>query len=165
MLPELYNPNIQRNKDNLHNHVPEDIRAEFMRKCFLPAVTEILNHHEKQSWTLNYDVADANSTASSKEGNRSGSSKLKSRRQAVESDLNSKYIEQVWRICERRLRREIKRERNLKAFRGFQFFINAKKYKYRMHINDFSQLMQIYKEKVSMIQAVSLTGTRQYAQG
>ena len=42
MLPALYDKKMKREKGNLHNHVPEDIRAEFMNTCFLPAVEEAM---------------------------------------------------------------------------------------------------------------------------
>jgi len=145
MLPTLHNPKLKRGKGKLHNHVPENVRAEFMQKCFLPAVRKVLNANEAQSWVLNYNVAEANMTASSKEGNRFQS---KAVLQEVQSDLDAKYIGAIWKVCKKQLDREMRKDGLLKAFRDFQFFITAKKYKHRMMADSFCGLMKVYKEKV-----------------
>jgi len=147
MLPALHNPKLKRGKGKLHNHVPEEVRAEFMQKCFLPAVQKVLNANEAQSWVLDYDVAEANMTASSKEGNRSNRSQSKAVLQEVQSDLDAEHIGKVWNVCKKKLDREMKREGPLKAFRDFQFFIMAKKYKHRLMTDSFCGLMEIYKKK------------------
>lgn len=148
VLPELYNSNIKRDKRNLHNHVPEDIRAEFMNTCLLPAVREVVDPNESQSWDFDYVVSKAKSTASAKEGKLNRSSKAKSFHQEVLFDLDARHIERTWEICERSLRDNIKRNGKLNAFRGFQFFIDAKGYKHRMKTKEFPELMKIYKDKV-----------------
>ena len=147
MLPALYDKKIKREKGKLHNHVPEDIRAEFMDTCFLPAVEEVMGRTEGQSWDYKYDVAKAKSTAAAKEGNMYHK-QPKAFRQETPKDLDAKYIDLVWHNCERRLMREMRRGGKLEAFEGFQFFINSKGHKHRTKTDEFSKLMTIYKRKV-----------------
>jgi len=159
LLPELHNPKLKRTKANFHNHIPHQIHSEFMKKCFLPAVKEVLSPNEAQSWDFSYEVIKAKSTAASKEGNRYRN-KAKSFHQEIRSNLDRKYIKDVWRICEQHLKREIRREQVLKAFRGFQFFINAKGYKHRLMANQFSDLMQLYKDEVRLMIYITLMTDR-----
>jgi len=148
MLPALYDRKLKREKGRLYNHVPEEIRAKFMDWCFLPAVEEVIGNNESQSWDFSYDVSKAKSTAAGQEGNKYPK-KPNRFRQDLRVDLDSKDIPSVWRNCERRLIREIKR-RELQAFEGFQFFIDSKGYKHRMKTDEFPKLMTIYKEKVRL---------------
>jgi hypothetical protein len=41
-LPALYNKDHKRRKNNLFNHVKEELRARFMDECLLPAIKSIL---------------------------------------------------------------------------------------------------------------------------
>lgn len=55
-LPALYNKGLKRRKNNLFNHVSEDVIAEFMNKCFLPAVEKVLDDGEAQEWDFDYGL-------------------------------------------------------------------------------------------------------------
>jgi hypothetical protein len=147
MLPALYQKTMKRERGNLHNHVPENIRAAFMNTCFLPAVEEVTGYNDSQSWDFRYDVSKAKSTAAAREGNMY-QTKLGGFRQEIPMDLDAAYIEPVWRNCEWRLKREMRRGGKLRAFMGFQFFINSKGHKHRVKTDEFSKLMMIYKDKV-----------------
>jgi hypothetical protein len=155
MLPALYDKTIKRSKGNQHNHVSEDIRADFMDKCFLPAVEGVIGHHDGQAWDFRYDVSKAKATAAGREGNRHDN-RSSGFRQEIHVDLDPTYIGLVWRKCEQRLKKEIRRAGKLGAFKGFQFFINSKGYKHRMKADELSKLMMIYKEKVDFVRT-SLT--------
>lgn len=156
LLPELYKPNVKRTKVNLYNHVREDIRAKFMNECFLHAVKQVVNSSDSQSWDFLYEVAKTKSTASAREGNKYKLMMTKPFRQEIRCDLERHYIPTVWRICKGAMEEKMAREGTLKAFRGFQFLINAKGYKHRLKADRFSQLMQIYKTEVSLTFFVSL---------
>ena len=69
MLPALYIKDVKRTKGYLRNDVSEEIRAEFMQKCFLPVIREVVSQQESQSWDFNYNISKAKSTAAAKEGN------------------------------------------------------------------------------------------------
>lgn len=150
MLPALYDKKIKREKSNLHNHVPEDIRAAFMDICFLPAVEEVIGKNEGQSWDFSYEISKAKSTAAAKEGNLYHK-KPNGFRQETFKDLDPKYIDMVWRNCEQRLKREMRRGGKLRVFKGFQFFINSKGHKHRTKADEFSKLMMVYKDKVKTL--------------
>ena len=66
-------------------------------------------------------------------------------------DLDRDHVAAVWNKYNIQLSRAIHRNRTLKLFKGFQFFINSKGLKYRIHIKGFQQLMTMYKEKVSWL--------------
>jgi hypothetical protein len=149
MLPALYDKKRKRERGNLHNHVAEEIRAEFMDTCFLPAIEEVIGNNDGQSWDLRYDVSKGKSTAAAREGNMYHK-KPSGFHQEIPKDLDPKYIDLVWHNCERRLKAEMRRGGILEAFKGFQFFINAKGYKHRMKTDEFSKLMMIYKDKVDL---------------
>jgi hypothetical protein len=138
----------KRRKGKLYNHVPNKVRRAFMTKVFLPSVKEVLNPNERQAWQFNYDIAEANSTAKIKEGNLYATDEAEGRFFEVHADLGAEHIDKVWQKCERRLRRMIDVDDDLKCFRGFQFFINAKGFKHRMNRKQFGDLMNIYKERV-----------------
>jgi hypothetical protein len=53
-LPALYNKNMKRRKNNLFNHVSEELRAEFMNKYLLSTIQDILTSNKKQSWDFSY---------------------------------------------------------------------------------------------------------------
>jgi hypothetical protein len=144
-LPALYDRNLKRRKNNLFNHVDEEVRAGFMDKCLLPAIREVVTPNESQSWDFAYVVSQAKSQAIGIEGNQ-----YKEREGGfTQQHLDKEDIATVWNICRRRLQRAIHQNGTLKAFRGFQFFINSKGYKHRTHTSGFSELMKVYKEKVS----------------
>jgi hypothetical protein len=138
MLPMLYHKGTKHRKGNPHNHVSEDIRAAFMDDCFLPAVEDVIGYNESQSWDFSYDVSKAKSTAARSEGNRVHHKRRSGFRQEIHMDLDAEHIHLVWRNRERRLRAGIRRAGKLRAFRGYQFFINSKGYKHRMKTGEFS---------------------------
>jgi hypothetical protein len=72
-------------------------------------------------------------------------------RQQITFDLDEKDITAVWNICQARLKRVIQGNGTLKAFKGFQFFVNSKGSKHRVHSRGFSELMEAYKEKVTLV--------------
>jgi len=146
-LPALFNKNRRRLKNNLFNHVSEELRAEFMDKCLLPAIREVITPNESQSWDFAYVVSQAKSRAIGVEGNKHKSQKG-GFTQPIKFDIDEKDIAAVWNICNYRLRRTMRGNGMLKAFEGFQFFINSKGYKHRTHASGFSELMMVYKEKV-----------------
>ena len=149
MLPALYNSKAKRSNRNLYNHVAGNIRRAFMTHYLIPSVKEVLDPNERQSWQFDYDIAEANSTAMTKEGNQYVTSQAQGRFFEVHADLGAEYIEQVWSKCERRLRRRIELEDDeLQCFEGFEFFINAKGFKYRMNSQRWGDLMKIYKNRV-----------------
>ena len=147
-LPQLYDSDLKRTKFNLRNHVPEDVRSEFMNKCLFPAVQEVLSPNESQGWDFLYEVVNAKSTASAKEGNKYKVPEFKVFHQEIRSDLDKRHIRQMWNICDRKLAHEVQKGSTLKAFRGYQFLVNAKGYKYRLKANEFPELMKIYKNQV-----------------
>ena len=146
-LPSLYNKHLKWRKNNLFNHVHEELRAEFMDKCLLPAIREVITLNESQSWDFAYVVSLAKSQAIGLEGKQYKCQK-EGFRQQIRFDLNGNDIPNVWNIYNIWLKREMHRNGRLKAFKGFQFFINSKGYKRRTHTQGFSELMKIYKEKV-----------------
>src|SRR5947207_5875332 len=108
-LPALYNKAIKRRKNNLRNHVPEHLREQFMDKCLLPAIKEVVTPNESQSWVFNYAAAKAKSLAVGLEGTIYKSQKDRLTQQ-VTFDLDADYIAAVWNICHHRLRRDIRRD-------------------------------------------------------
>jgi hypothetical protein len=146
-LPELYNKDLKRRKNNLFNHVSEELRAEFMDKCLLPAIKGVLKPNEGQSWDFNYMLSQAKSNAVGLEGIQHKSDRDNVRQYAT-FDLDDKDIGAVWNDCNRRLCRAIRQDWKLRAFKGFQFFINSKGHKHRTYANGFPELMRVYKEKV-----------------
>ena len=146
-LPALYDRNLKRRKNNLFNHVDEKLRAEFMNKCLLPAIREVVTPNESQSWDFAYVVSLAKSQAIGLEGNQYKRQR-ESFQQRITFDLDGDHITAVWNACNVHLRRAIRRNEMLKAFKGFQFFINSKGHKHRTHTRGFSELMKVYKEKV-----------------
>jgi len=113
----------------------------------LPAIREVITLNESQSWDFVYVVSLAKSQAIGLEGKQYKCQK-EGFRQQIRFDLNGNDISNVWNIYNIRLKREMHRNGRLKAFKGFQFFINSKGYKHRTHTQGFSELMKIYKEKV-----------------
>jgi hypothetical protein len=146
-LPGLYNKDRKRRKNNLFNHVTEEVRAEFMNKCLLPAIKDVMDPNECQSWDLSFALSQAKSIAASME-------RIHHKRQqdyfsiGRTYDLDANDISAVWNNCRDRLRRAMPGNVRLKAFRGFQFFINSKGHKHRTHTHGFSELMNVYKDKV-----------------
>ena len=147
-LPGLYNKWLKRRKNNLFNHVDEKLRQQFMDECLLPAIRKVLGMNESQSWDFVYVVSKAKSQAVGLEGHQHKHEKL-SFNQQMTFDLDGDCISAVWTECNIRLRRAIRANGRLKVFKGFQFFINSKGYKHRTHTEGFSELMSVYKEKVS----------------
>jgi hypothetical protein len=149
-LPALYNKDRKRRKNNLFNHITEEVRAEFMNQCLLPAIGDVVDPNESQSWDFDYALSQAKSIAGSVEGipyKRQGDHFRGGRTY----DIDAKDIPAVWNNCDLRLRRAMRGNVRLRAFRGFQFFINSKGHKHRTHTHGFSQLMNVYKEKVRPI--------------
>jgi len=146
-LPAIYNKGIRRQKNNLFNHVSEDVISEFMNKCFLPAVKQVLDDGEAQEWDFDYQLNKAKSNAIGLEGHIHGSERDRFRQQ-LHFDLDADHISPVWKICRKRLSRAISRNQLLRAFKGFQLFINAKNFKYRSGNQELSSLMRSYKTKV-----------------
>jgi hypothetical protein len=144
-LPGLYNKDRKRRKNNLFNHVTEEVRMEFMNKCLLPAIRDSIDPNERQSWDFSYTLSQAKSIAASMEGIHHKDKQFKGGRTY---DLDAKVIPAVWKNCQDRLRREMPGNVRLRAFRGFQFFINSKGHKHRTHTHGFPKLMSVYKEKV-----------------
>lgn len=146
-LPAMYNRNRKRRNNQVFNHVSEELRAMFMNECLLPAIREVMDSNRSQGWDFAYEMSKVKSTATRVEGNQ-----YKDRRerfgQPVAFDLDHKDIRAVWKICKSRLRRGMRQDGRLRAFQGFQFFINSKGHKHRMTTNGFSELMKIYREKV-----------------
>ena len=146
-LPALYDKSLKRRKYKLFNHVNEKVRAKFMDECLLPAIQSVLTPNEKQSWDFAYIVSQAKSQVIAMEKNHFKGQK-ESFIQPITYDLSEKHIAAVWNICSHRLQIAIRTNGILKAFRGFQFFINAKGYKHRTDSTGFSELMTVYKQKV-----------------
>jgi hypothetical protein len=146
-LPALYNKDLKRRKNNAFNHVSEELRAEFMDKCLLPAIKGVVTPLEGQSWDFNYMLSQAKSNSVGLEGVQHKRDR-ESVRQYTTFDLDAGDIGQVWNDCNHRLRREIGQGGKLRAFKGFQFFINSKGHKHRTYTNGFPELMRVYKEKV-----------------
>jgi len=48
-LPALYNKDLKRWKNNRFNHVSEELRAEFMDRCLLPAIKGVMTPLKDQS--------------------------------------------------------------------------------------------------------------------
>jgi hypothetical protein len=128
-LPGLYNKDAKRRSNNLFNHVSEELRGEFMDKCLLPAVQDILTPNEGQSWDFSYMLCQTKSNAVGVEGVQYKGDRDKLR-QYMTFDLDSKDIRAVWKNCNYRLRRLMGEDGNLRAFKGFQFFINSKGHKH-----------------------------------
>jgi hypothetical protein len=146
-LPRLYNKDRKRRKNNLFNHVTEEVRAEFMDKCLLPAIKDVIDPNGCQSWDLSFALSQAKSIAASEEGihhKRKQDCFIGGRTY----DLDANDIPTVWKNCQARLQRAMPGNVRLRAFQGFQFFINSKGHKHRTHTRGFSELMSVYKEKV-----------------
>jgi len=126
-LPALYNKNLKRRKNNLFNFVDEKLRAEFMDKCLLPAIRQVVTPNESQSWDVSYVVSLAKSQAVGIEGIQYKYQK-QSYTQRVTFDLDAENITEVWNSCNLRLRKAIRGNGTLKAFKGFQFFISSTLY-------------------------------------
>ena len=90
-LPGLYNKNVKRQKKNLFNHVSEELRAEFMDKCLLPAIQDVLTPNERQSWDFSYMLCQAKSNAVGVEGVQYKGDRDRLR-QYMTFDLDSKDI-------------------------------------------------------------------------
>ena len=146
-LPALYNKRFGRRKNNFFNHVTEDIVAEFMNKCFLPAVKEVLSEGEAQEWDFDYELNKAKSNAVGLEGHIHSSDRDRFRQQ-LHFNLDGDHVAPVWKICRRRLSKAMSRNYLLKAFEGFQFFIDAKNFKYRTGSPELPGLIQAYESKV-----------------
>jgi len=146
-LPALYNKRFRRCKNNLFNHVTEDIIAEFMNKCFLPAVKEVLNEGEAQEWDFDYELSKAKSNAVGLEGHIHSTERDRFR-QHLHFNLDGDHVAPVWKICRDRLSKAISRNHLLRAFKGFQFFIDAKNFKYRSGNRELPGLIQVYETKV-----------------
>ena len=146
-LPSLYNKNCKRKKNNLFNHVQEQTISEFMNLCLLPAIKEVLDDDVSQGWDFDYYLNQAKCHAIGLEGHIHHSQRDRFRSQ-THFDLDSKYIAGVWTNCRRRLKRSMSKKESLRAFKGFQFFISCKNYKYRSGVDEFSELMNIYEDKV-----------------
>jgi hypothetical protein len=118
-----------------------------MNKCLLPAIKDVMDPNERQSWDLSFSLSQAKSIAASMERIHA---KRKQDHFSIGRlyDLDAKDIPAVWNNCRNRLRRAMPGNIRLRAFRGFQFFINSKGYKHRTHTHGFSELMNVYKEKV-----------------
>ena len=145
----LHKPKAKGSNGNLYNHVVSNIRRAFMTHCLIPSVKEVLDPNERQSWQFDYDTTEANSTAMTKEGNQYATGQTQSRFFEVHADLGAEHIENVWTNCERRLRRKIElKDNELQRFERFEFFINAKRFKYRMNSQRWNDLTKIYEEKV-----------------
>ena len=67
-LPALYNKNRKRRKNNLFYRVTEEVRAEFMNECLLPAIKDVVDLGEGQSWDFDYALSQAKLIAGSVEG-------------------------------------------------------------------------------------------------
>jgi hypothetical protein len=67
MLPALYDKTVKRSKRNQYNHVAEDIRMDFMNKCFLSAVEGVIGCNDGQSWDFRYDMSKAKAMAAGRE--------------------------------------------------------------------------------------------------
>ena len=147
-LPAMYNKRFRRRKNHLFNHVSEDIIAEFMNKCFLPAVKEVLNEGEAQEWDFDYELNKAKSNAVGLEGHIHSSERERFRQQ-LHFNLDGDHIAPVWKICRGRLSKAMSRNHLLKAFKGFQLFIDAKNFKYRSGNDELPGLIQTYENKVS----------------
>lgn len=146
-LPALYDKGLKRRKNSLFNHVSEKVVAEFMNVCLLPAIKKVLDDGESQEWDFDYELSKVKSNAVGMEGHIHSSERERFR-QRLYFDLDAAHIAPVWNICRRWLRRKMRRNRLLKAFRGFQFFISAKNYKYRSGTEVLSELEQVYQSKV-----------------
>ena len=118
-----------------------------MNQCLLPAIGDVVDLNESQSWDFDYALSQAKSIAGSVEGipykRRQGHF-----RGGRTYDIDAKDIPAVWNNCDLRLRRAMRGNVRLRAFRGFQFFINSKGHKHRTYTNGFPELMRVYKEKV-----------------
>src|SRR5579859_765877 len=119
-LPVLYNKDQKRRKNNLFNRVTEEVRAEFMDKCLLPAVRDVVTPNEGQSWDFSYVLSQVKWNAGSVEGiqYKRQSDSFKGGRTY---DIDAKDIPAVWNNCHLRLRRAMHGNVWLRAFRGFQF--------------------------------------------
>ena len=149
MFLALHNSHSKRVNGNLHNYVASNVRSAFMTKCFLPSIREVLDPNKRQSWQFDYDIAEANAIAMTKEGNLHIFEQAQGRFFEVHVDLRVKYIERVWQRYEQKLWRRIKlKDNDLKYFWRFEFFVNAKGYKYWLNSKQWEDLINIYKRKV-----------------
>ena len=92
MLPALYDKKRKRERGNLHNHVSKEIRVEFMNTCFLPAIEEVIDNNDDQSWDLRYDMSKIKSTAAARESNMYHK-KSSEFHQEISKNLDLKYID------------------------------------------------------------------------
>ena len=146
-LPAMYNKRLKRQKNNLFNRVTEDIIAEFMNQCFLPAVKQVLDEGEAQEWDFDYELNKAKSNSVGLEGHIHSSERDRFRQQ-LHFNLDGRHVAPVWKICRGRLSMAMSRNRLLRAFKGFQFFINTKNFKYRNGNHELAGLTQVYETKV-----------------
>ena len=100
-----------------------------MNECFLPAVKKVLDGAKSQEWDFDYELNKAKYNAVGIEGHIH-SSQRDWFRQQLHADLDPSDILSIWNICRRQLQGKMSYNSQLKAFRGFQLFINAKNYKY-----------------------------------
>ena len=121
-----------------------------MDKCLLPAIRDVLTLNEGQSWDFSFMFSQVKSHAGGVEGIH-----YKGRRHSFNGgrtyDIDAEDISMVWNNCYIRLRRAMHENVRLRAYEGFQFLINSKGHKHRTHTHGFSQLMNVYKEKVRPI--------------
>lgn len=146
-LPALLQRRSKRQRSNLFNRVPKTVRAEFMNKCLLPAIRETLNPTERQSWDFAYELVEAKVNAHRLEGRRLRGKNRRSNKY-IYNDLDSRHIQRVWDLCNCKLQMEMRRNSSLKAFKGFQFFVNSKAHKHRTCTDEFQDLMKIFEKKV-----------------
>lgn len=158
-LPSLYDKDIKRRRNNLHNHVKEDFRQAFIDKCLLPAVQAYLTPNEFQPWPTSYEMEKAKARAPGLEGVKFKGTRAGSTQKRTQH-LDAKYISKVSARCNSLLARAIRLgDESLVPFKGLQFFINSKGHKDRTH-NDletgaggFAELMNTFKEKVRNLTA------------
>jgi len=107
----------------------------------------MLNEREVQEWDFDYELNKAKSNAVGLEGHIH-SSERDHLRQQLHFNVDANYIAPVWKICRGPLSKAMPRNSLLKAFKGFQFFIDTKNFKYRSSSDGLSTLRQAYKTKV-----------------
>jgi hypothetical protein len=150
VLPCLVNRNANRTKGNLHNFVQENHRKAFMEKCLLPAIKKVVppSDFRRQAWQLDYAIADANSTAAAKEGDKYVSGQTNYRRARVDVNLQAEYVSPVWEECKELLNECIQTDSEMKIFEGYEFFMNAKGCKYELCAERFSEAVKKFEKKV-----------------
>ena len=102
ILSIFYDKKRKWERENLYNYILKKIRVKFMNIYFLLTIEEMIDNNDNQSWDLRYDISKIKSIIITRENNIYHKKSSEFHREILKN-LNFKYIDLIWRNCERRL--------------------------------------------------------------